>query len=85
MFAALVDEHKGIVRGELVTAMDLPKERQASVKEQLAGQLKTDLVLEFSSDPGILGGVVLKVGDRVFDASLRAQLAGMKEQIKRGE
>ena len=33
----------------------------------------------------ILGGVVLKVGDRVLDASLRAQLGILKDNIKRGE
>ena len=33
----------------------------------------------------LLGGVMLKVGDKVLDASLRAQLQILKEQIKRGE
>ena len=41
--------------------------------------------LTFDVDASILGGVVLKVGDRVLDASLRAQLAILRETFKRGE
>jgi F-type H+-transporting ATPase subunit delta len=42
-------------------------------------------VLEFATDPSILGGVVLKVGDKILDASLKAQLQNIRETIKRGE
>lgn len=84
-YAVLLDQAKGVVRGELVTAVELPDARQEAVKKQLAAQLGKELVLNFSADAGILGGVVLKVGDKILDASLRAQLNAMKEQIKRGE
>jgi len=84
-YGVLLDQAKGVVRGELVTAVELPDAKQDAVKEQLAKQLGKELILDFSADAGILGGVVLKVGDKILDASLRAQLNGMKEQIKRGE
>jgi F-type H+-transporting ATPase subunit delta len=74
-YSVLLDQAKGVV----------PQARQEAVKKQLAAQLGKELVLDFSADAGILGGVVLKVGDKVLDASLRAQLNAMKEQIKRGE
>ena len=45
----------------------------------------TGIELGFDVDPDILGGVVLKVGDKVLDASLRAQLAILRETFKRGE
>jgi len=84
-FGVLLDEAKGIIRGELVTAIELEDAKQIEVKKQLADQLGKELILDFSSDAGILGGVVLKVGDKILDASLKAQLNAMKEQIKRGE
>ena len=84
-YGVLLDQAKGVVRGELVTAIDLPDARQEAVKKQLADQLGKELILDFSADADILGGVVLKVGDKILDASLRAQLNAMKEQIKRGE
>lgn len=84
-YGVLLDAAKGVVRGELVTAVELPDAKQEEVKKQLADQLGKELVLDFSANADILGGVVLKVGDKILDASLRAQLDAMKEQIKRGE
>lgn len=84
-FGILLDEAKGVMRGELVTATALEQARQDEVRSQLADQLGKELILDFETDTAILGGIVLKVGDKILDASLRAQLHGMKEQIKRGE
>ncbi len=50
--------------------------------QQKAG---TDIELTFAVDKDILGGMVLKMGDRVLDASLRAQLGILRETFKRGE
>ena len=57
---------------------------KAEVKE-LEKKAKHTLVLSFGVAPEILGGVVLKVGDQVMDASLRAQLSILKDTIKRCE
>jgi F-type H+-transporting ATPase subunit delta len=51
----------------------------------LESQTGRKLVLEFVIDPAIIGGIVLRVGDSVYDASLRAQLDNLRESIKRGE
>ncbi len=84
-FASLLDVEKGVVRGSLTTAVGLDAPRRKKVKTALEKQSGKSLVLEFDTDPAILGGVVLKVGDKVLDASLRAQLEMLKENIKRGE
>ena len=85
VYSTLLDIEKGVVRGELVTAVALDSAKQGAVKVKLESQSGRKLALDFSVDPAILGGVVLKVGERVMDASLRAQLDIMKENIKRGE
>ncbi len=59
--------------------------KQKDLKAKLEKQTGRKLVLDFSTDKSILGGVVLKVGDNIMDASLRAQLEILKENIKRGE
>jgi F-type H+-transporting ATPase subunit delta len=84
-FSQLLDAEKGVVRGQLLTAVPLNEEKQAAVVKQLEKKAKRTLVLEFGVSPEILGGVVLKVGDQVMDASLRAQLSILKDTIKRGE
>lgn len=83
-YSALLDAQAGILRGKLITAIELAKAKQDTVKKQLEEQLSQKLILEYEADQAILGGLVLKVGDKVYDASLRAQLVQLQEQIKRG-
>lgn len=84
-YRVLLDQHKGLIRGQLLTAVDIDQAKQEQVMNQLKAQLGKDLALDFATDPSILGGVVLRVGDKILDASLRAQLQSIKETIKRGE
>ncbi|MBS3778811.1 MAG: F0F1 ATP synthase subunit delta [Desulfovermiculus sp.] len=84
-FSRLLDANEGILRGELVTAIDLTKTKQDQITKKLEKQLQGQLVLDYETDASILGGLVLRVGDKVYDASLRAQLDQMRETIKRGE
>lgn len=83
-FGELLDAEKGIIRGELVTAVELNETKRKTVLEELNKQVKQTLELIYSVNPDLLGGVLLKVGDQVLDASLRAQLSILKENIKRG-
>ena len=85
VFGEMLDAEKGILRGSLFTAIALDAEKQAAVTGQLEKKAKRTLALEFGVDPEILGGVVLKLGDRILDASLRAQLSILKDTIKKGE
>lgn len=84
-YATLSDQAEGLVRGQLTTAVTLEPDRQKALCETLQRQTGSRLALSFEVDPGLLGGVVLKVGDKVLDASLRSQLNILKDTIKRGE
>lgn len=85
VFAAMRDEAEGVVRGSLITAVALAEGRQGDLKAKLEKQTGRKLILDYAVDPAIIGGVVLKVGDKVMDASIRAQINILKENIKRGE
>jgi F-type H+-transporting ATPase subunit delta len=84
-FNALLDAEKNIVRGELYTAIPLDDSKKTELSRQLSEKGACALELEFNVSPEILGGLVLKIGDRVMDASLRAQLSILKDTIKKGE
>mgnify|MGYP001331221022 CR=1 FL=1 len=84
-YRTLLDEANGVLRGQLATAYVLSETRQDQIKTTLEHQSGKTMELSFVVDPALLGGVLLKIGDKVLDASLRAQLAILKEQIKRGE
>ena len=85
IYAELLDEAQGVVRGKIITAGKLSAARRKDIQAKLEKKSGKKLVLSYDEDKAILGGVVLKVGDKVLDASLRAQLRLLKEQIKRGE
>lgn len=80
----LLDEEKGIYRGSVITAVPLTARKQAALAKKLRKKVDGEMALTFMVDPGILGGMVLTIGDRVLDSSLRAQLEGMRETFKRG-
>ncbi|SDN42617.1 ATP synthase F1 subcomplex delta subunit [Desulfonauticus submarinus] len=84
-YGHLLDLAQGIVRGELFTAIELEEELKTEIAKKLEEQSKSKVVLDYKVDPNILGGLVLKVGDKVLDASIKAQLQILKENIKRGE
>ena len=65
--------------------MELDEERRNSIRTKLESQTERKLELDYVVDPSIIGGVVFRVGDKVYDASLRAQLDNLRESIKRGE
>ena len=85
VFVELLDEAQGVARGKLTTAVKLSEKRQADILKVLEEKIQKKLVMAYEVDPAILGGVVLKVGDKVLDGSLRAQMQTLKDQIKRGE
>lgn len=84
-FQAMLDDKQGVMRGQLVTATPMKQKKQADLVKRLESQTGKKLVLSFAEDKDILGGVVLKIGDKVLDASLRAQLELLRDNIKRGE
>ena len=83
-FSKKLDEAQQIIRGKLTTAIALSAAKQKAVKADLEKKAGKAIELSFDVDKSILGGVVLTVGDRVLDASLRAQLEILRETFKRG-
>ncbi len=84
-YKTMLDKANGLSQGHVITAIALDNARQLAIKEQLETQNNCKLQLEFSVKSEILGGIILTIGDRIFDASLRSQLNNLRESIKRGE
>ena len=83
-YGILLDEANGVLRGRVITAVKLSKAKREQLRAELAKKSGGDIELAFSVDPEILGGMVLAVGDKVLDSSLRAQLGILRETFKRG-
>lgn len=83
-YGIMLDAANGVLRGKVTTAIVLSPEKQQALKEELQKKAGKDMELTFSVDPEILGGLVLAVGDKVLDTSLRAQLGILQDILRRG-
>ncbi len=74
-FLALVRERKGIVLAEVTAAVELSDAQQIAVREKVKAMTDaSDVEVRVDIDPSLIGGVIIKVGSQVLDASLRGQL-----------
>lgn len=83
-YGMMLDEANGVRRGKVITAIKLSPAMQANLKKELEKKAGGPMELVFAIDPEILGGMVLAVGDKVLDSSLRAQLGILRETLIRG-
>ena len=81
----LVDVKLNRVHAGVILSTDADAKVQKLVTDRLAEALGKDVRAHFRADPSILGGVVVRVGDRVYDGSVRRRLAVLKRRMLTGE
>ena len=84
-YQKLADDLKGIARASLVSATELSSETVDKIRNTLSDKTGKDIILEVEQDPGLIGGIVTRIGDLVLDGSIKTQLLNMRESLKRGE
>lgn len=72
-------ERAGIFRAEIATARPLDAARKAELARRLAGGRKLDV--SYREDPGILGGFVARIGERIYDGSVAGRLARLRRRL----
>ncbi|MEK9502843.1 ATP synthase F1 subunit delta [Gemmatimonadota bacterium DH-20] len=80
-FAALVDEHENRAHVEVTVAQPLNDATSAALTERLSRLLGKTAVPHVRVDPSIIGGVVVRAGDTIYDGSLRRRLSRMRRQL----
>jgi F-type H+-transporting ATPase subunit delta len=80
-FHQRVLDHLQIVRAEVTTAVDLSTERAASLERSLAAATGKRVQVTSKVDPSIIGGVVARIGSRVYDGSVAHHLARVKARL----
>lgn len=78
-------EQARVVRGEVVTAVQLPQERLRALEQGLAAATGRQVQLENRVDPSIVGGAVARIGSMVYDGSVTTQLQKLKQQLIEAE
>ncbi len=82
-FTDLVKQEKGIGRASVTSAAPLDKDQKKRVEEKILSTTDyKSLEMTYSVDPSLIGGMVIRVGDRVADGSVKTKLAGMTARLR---
>ncbi|MCX7899722.1 MAG: F0F1 ATP synthase subunit delta [Methylocystis sp.] len=82
-YQTLHDKAKGLVRADVTVAAPLKGDQESALRQALAGVTGGKSVsLNVRTDPSIIGGIVVKLGSRMVDASVRTKLNSIRTRMK---
>ena len=81
-FISLRKKHEKLITAQLISARAFSDSEIKSLKEKLAKKYDCTVTLEQIIDKDLIGGAVLKVGDKVIDASVKASLKKLSSTLK---
>ncbi len=81
-FRALLAQHRNEVTAEVVSAIPLTDEQTEELKATLKAKTGRNIDLDARIDPALIGGLVVKIGSRMIDSSIRTKLNNLKIAMK---
>ncbi len=84
-FADMLATYKGEIAAEVISAVPLGPAELETLKKSIAAFVGQAVTVETRVDPALLGGVVVRVGSRMLDASLRTKLQQLEQALKGGD
>ena len=81
-FRALAARARGEVQAEVTSALPLTDAQTNALKDTLRASVGKDVQLNAKVDPTLLGGLIVKIGSRMIDSSLRTKLSTLKARMK---
>ncbi len=82
-YEILWEDERDLLPVEVTSAVELDKATVGSIGERIGEQTKRTVELSSKVDPDILGGIVLRVGNVILDASIRNRLEQLRKQVAR--
>jgi F-type H+-transporting ATPase subunit delta len=80
-FEVLLDEHLGFIRADVTSATPLDDAQKSALGEQLTRMAGKKAKLNFETDPALVGGVVARMGSKVYDGSVKGQLERLRATL----
>ncbi len=80
---ALVDIKHNRIRAGVTLARAVDPARQQAIRDELSRVLGKEVIATFAAEPAILGGTVVRVGERVYDGSVRRRMTTLRRQLLR--
>jgi F-type H+-transporting ATPase subunit delta len=81
-YKRIAADHRGEISAEVLTAHPLKDDQVETLKAQLKKRAGRDVTLDAQVDPNILGGIVIKLGSEMIDASIRTKLNRLTSAMK---
>jgi F-type H+-transporting ATPase subunit delta len=81
-FGRMADASEGIAHAQLTTAVQLGPEQLSAIEAQLSTSMGVSVRAVSTVDPAILGGLVVRVGDRLVDGSVRTRLKRLRRELQ---
>jgi ATP synthase F1 delta subunit len=82
-YELLWEDERDLLPVEVTSAVELDKSTVSSIGDRIGEQTKRTVELSSKVDPDILGGIVLRVGNVILDASIRNRLEQLRKQVAR--
>lgn len=83
-FINLYNAHQGIIKVEVLSAMELDKKQTKSLQNELAESTGKKVEMDLSVDESLVGGLIVKIGDTVIDGSVKHKIRMLKNQFAVG-
>jgi F-type H+-transporting ATPase subunit delta len=80
-YTKTVNERKGIIAAQVTSAVPLTDSQLAGLKESLARSTGRMVTVAAETDADLVGGLVVQIGSKVYDGSIRKQLAEMRRRL----
>lgn len=81
-YREMVAKHRGETRAEVTAAHELTSAQETELKAALKDVTGKDVMIDLKVDPSLLGGLIVKIGSRQIDTSLRTKLSTLKLALK---
>jgi F-type H+-transporting ATPase subunit delta len=81
-FAEMVEIEMGVIRAHVTTAVPLSDDLAAAMEAKLAGMTGKKIILEKETDPAVIGGACVTMGDNVLDGTVRSNLDELRKTLE---
>jgi len=80
-FERLADEASGVIHATVTTAIELEDDDRRHYEQGLARKLGRQVNVVFLTDPTVVGGAAIQIGDHLVDGTVRTQLARLRQEL----
>jgi F-type H+-transporting ATPase subunit delta len=80
-FNEICDRERGVVKAKITTARPLASEQVDAFRKKLQAKFKKEIAAETATDPALLGGFTVQIGDVIYNSSAAYQLEVFKQKI----